>query len=208
MQASSYLYISLLALCVHTAASADILLQPRPQGLPEYPAEARAQGSSARVTARWTVDADSKAIAVTIVENTGADAFADAVREYLDNNALRYPPTIKNGLTIKPPYQQSFVFGGPDAQDPDTITTLPSSNMVYPQAALKKGLQGAVTLRWEVQADGKPINIKVKRSSQYVLLDQAAIKHLRSQRFQVPASRPDNKPGAYEQTFSYKISQQ
>lgn len=57
---------------------------------------------------------------------------------------------------------------------------------VYPASARQAGQEGTVVLRIEIQANGRPGDISIIRSSGYPLLDEAAVASLRSWRF-IPA---------------------
>ncbi len=75
----------------------------------------------------------------------------------------------------------------------------------YPAAARRRGQQGQVVLRAEVQADGRPARVEVVRSSGYALLDEAALASVGDWRF-APAET-DGKPsaGAVEVPITFKL---
>lgn len=56
----------------------------------------------------------------------------------------------------------------------------------YPPAAIRQELQGEVRVKLRVLANGAAADVQVNTSSGHVLLDNAALKYLRSARF-VPA---------------------
>lgn len=72
----------------------------------------------------------------------------------------------------------------------------PSSNVAYyhnpkpryPMAAKRRGMEGLVELRVIVDSRGQPINVEIKQSSGFQVLDREAVKAVRQWRFQ-PAQR-------------------
>ncbi|MFM8715240.1 MAG: energy transducer TonB [Spartobacteria bacterium] len=55
---------------------------------------------------------------------------------------------------------------------------------VYPETARRAGWEGRVTVRVEVSADGSPLSVTLQKSSGYGLLDQAALRAVKSWKFQ------------------------
>ena len=55
---------------------------------------------------------------------------------------------------------------------------------IYPETARRAGWEGRVTVRVEVSADGLPISVALEKSSGYGVLDQAALRAVKSWRFQ------------------------
>jgi protein TonB len=55
---------------------------------------------------------------------------------------------------------------------------------IYPETARRAGWEGRVTVRVEVSADGLPISVALQKSSGYGVLDQAALRAVKSWRFQ------------------------
>jgi periplasmic protein TonB len=58
----------------------------------------------------------------------------------------------------------------------------------YPAAAQQRGFEGRVLLRVDVSAAGTPLDVKVVSSSGHDILDEAALRAVRTWRF-VPATR-------------------
>jgi protein TonB len=54
----------------------------------------------------------------------------------------------------------------------------------YPETARRAGWEGRVTVRVEVSADGVPTSVTLGKSSGYGVLDQAALRAVKSWRFQ------------------------
>jgi len=55
---------------------------------------------------------------------------------------------------------------------------------IYPETARRAGWEGRVTVRVEVSADGLPISVALQKSSGYGVLDQAALRAVKTWRFQ------------------------
>lgn len=75
----------------------------------------------------------------------------------------------------------------------------------YPDDALRRGQQGAVTLRVRIGADGRVTAVDVAQSSGYPSLDAAARRQMFTWRFR-PAQRANGEPAATtgEITFDFK----
>lgn len=54
----------------------------------------------------------------------------------------------------------------------------------YPEIARRNGWEGRVMVRVEVSADGRPLSTAIAKSSGYGILDQAALRAVKSWRFQ------------------------
>ena len=54
----------------------------------------------------------------------------------------------------------------------------------YPETARRAGWEGRVTVRVEVSADGLPLRVALEKSSGYGVLDQAALRAVKTWRFQ------------------------
>jgi protein TonB len=83
----------------------------------------------------------------------------------------------------------------PTPQRPTPVATAKTANVpqpvvirntppVYPETARRAGWEGRVTVRVEVSADGLPISVALQKSSGYGVLDQAALRAVKSWRFQ------------------------
>jgi protein TonB len=64
---------------------------------------------------------------------------------------------------------------------PVVIQNTPPS---YPENARRNGWEGRVLVRVEVSADGRPISTAIAKSSGYGVLDQSALRAVKSWRFQ------------------------
>ena len=54
---------------------------------------------------------------------------------------------------------------------------------IYPETARRAGWEGRVTVRVEVSADGLPMSVALQKSSGYGVLDQAALRAVKTWRF-------------------------
>jgi protein TonB len=69
----------------------------------------------------------------------------------------------------------------PNVPQPVVIRNTPP---IYPETARRAGWEGRVTVRVEVSADGSPISVALEKSSGYGVLDQAALRAVKTWRFQ------------------------
>jgi protein TonB len=83
----------------------------------------------------------------------------------------------------------------PTPQRPTPVATAKTANVpqpvvirntppIYPETARRAGWEGRVTVRVEVSADGLPMSVALQKSSGYGVLDQAALRAVKSWRFQ------------------------
>jgi len=83
----------------------------------------------------------------------------------------------------------------PVAQRPKPVAAAKTANVpqpvvirntppIYPETARRAGWEGRVTVRAEVSADGLPISVALEKSSGYGVLDQAALRAVKSWKFQ------------------------
>ena len=96
-----------------------------------------------------------------------------------ERTALAKPKTTEIAVTP--------VFKLPRSQGAGLANTLPR----YPYLARRRGQEGQVLLRVLVSAAGVAKAISIRRSSGYRLLDEAALKAVRTWRF-VPAQKAGN----------------
>jgi protein TonB len=80
--------------------------------------------------------------------------------------------------TFEPPAE----FSGPVE-----LTILEGPTPPYPVQAIRQGITGKVVLRIEVDANGRPVDGRIERSSGSRLLDQAALKFVLAKWRFVPA---------------------
>jgi len=94
------------------------------------------------------------------------------------------PPVTSD--TVAAPAEPSIVQQGQDVESPPQKVYSPAPT--YPASALREGLTGRVVLRVHLDADGKVVLARVRRSSGHTVLDEAALASVRRWRFQ-PARR-------------------
>jgi protein TonB len=100
----------------------------------------------------------------------------DAQASAVDVPIVEVPEVAPNSFAEVPaasPFQQLAV----------AVGTAPP----YPRNAITRNIEGTVMLRVHVDAGGKPIEVSVEQSSGSRLLDEAALKHVKSRWKFVPA---------------------
>lgn len=155
----------------------------------QYPAEAAANGIAGRVTANFTVEADGK---ISNMKTTGNQVLADAVAKAIKEAPQWEPAKNPEGQT---PFSSSvsIEFRLPDmvqiAEVPFVVVEeMPMypggdqalldflrNNLVYPQEAKDKKIEGRVIIRFAVMSDGSVDNISVLKGVD-PLLDAEAVK--------------------------------
>ncbi len=94
-------------------------------------------------------------------------------------------PTPELKKTEKKPVPQ-----GPKSVSASKKANIPQPAVIlntppnYPETARRAGWEGRVTVRVEVSADGVPTTVTLGKSSGYGVLDQAALRAVKSWRFQ------------------------
>lgn len=83
---------------------------------------------------------------------------------------------------------------------PNVLTPRPGSNPRpdYPESARRRGVEGVVLVRIEVDADGSPVECAIAGSSGSIALDDAALRAARKWRF-------ENGPGSVDVPFRFAI---
>lgn len=103
----------------------------------------------------------------------------------IDQHAPPPAAVAQTPAEAAPPAPAPSSPGGPGAAVPRPVSAPPPD---YPAAALRAGITGKVTLRIEVDAQGRPGDVSVVASSRNRDLDRAAIRAVRRWRFE-PAMR-------------------
>jgi len=80
------------------------------------------------------------------------------------------------------------------------------AHVKYPQEARNKGWQGKVYVRFIIEKDGKITNVEIEKSSEHLILDNAALTHIQS----MPNWIPGRKEGKtvrvqFAVPFMYKL---
>ena len=85
------------------------------------------------------------------------------------------------------------------------INNLISNNLVYPKKAIKKKIEGLVTVKYIVQIDGTITDIEVIRKI-HPLLDNEAVRIIKLMDKWIPAiQRGKPVKTAYNQEFNFKL---
>lgn len=92
-------------------------------------------------------------------------------------------PEIKRVEKKPTPQRQTPVAAAKTANVPQPVV-IHNTPPAYPETARRAGWEGRVTVRVEVSADGLPIRVALEKSSGYGVLDQAALRAVKTWRFQ------------------------
>jgi protein TonB len=90
-------------------------------------------------------------------------------------------PTPKPTPKPEPRVQKPRPAAAINVPKPVVIQNTPPS---YPEIARRNGWEGRVLVRVEVSADGRPLSTSIAKSSGYGVLDQSALRAVKSWRFQ------------------------
>ncbi len=97
--------------------------------------------------------------------------------------AAQPSPELKKTEKKPIPQGPKSVSASKKANIPQPVVTL-NTPPNYPETARRAGWEGRVTVRVEVSADGVPMTVTLGKSSGYGVLDQAALRAVKSWRFQ------------------------
>lgn len=108
-------------------------------------------------------------------------------------------PSDTAAPTSEPPIAVAPIVTEPPAPAPPAPVTAPIGRAgylnnpapEYPAVALRQGWQGTVILRVHVQANGKPDNVEVQKSSGRKILDDEAVRTVKNFWSYTPAKRGD-----------------
>lgn len=95
----------------------------------------------------------------------------------------------ENGSNTAASNESGSVIGAGSGSYDFATSAVSYKDPVYPRLAIKRELQGNVTVKVLVTAEGKPSNIEILKSSGHDLLDRAAIEAMSEWRF-LPKSTP------------------
>lgn len=84
----------------------------------------------------------------------------------------------------------------------ETIETSPSPN--YPLMARRRGQEGIVHLKIEIEHTGRPVDIKIVQSSGHQILDQAALQAVRRWRFR-PLEQSNSTHYFVEKSIEFRL---
>ncbi len=95
---------------------------------------------------------------------------------------------------------------------PATVANVPKPVVIrntppsYPEIARRNGWEGRVLVRVEVSAEGRPVSTAIARSSGYGVLDQAALRAVKSWRFQPRTVAGLPAPGSVEVPVNFSLN--
>ena len=86
------------------------------------------------------------------------------------------------------------------------LQLLAGAGPIYPAAARADGVEGSVTIRYDVTADGVVTNARVVASVPPGVFDEAALAAVRSWRFNAPVVAGERQPAANrESTLDFRL---
>ena len=180
-----------------------------------YPEEAQKQKIQGRVRITFIVQPDGQISDIVVAQGAALLLDREAVR--VVRSMPRWIPARDKGVAVAVPVTIPITFRLPTTSQP-TLVPNPSSqqqaksegiednlqpmfpggdqaliaymsnNLVYPEAAVRKQLQGRLFVRFVVEADGRLTNIAIHRSA-HPILDEEGMRMVRSMPRWVPARR-------------------
>jgi hypothetical protein len=196
----------------------SILLSARAEELPKaismpaavYPQAARELKAEGKVLIEFTLDDKGQVDSAKVLLTSGSDlldaAALDAVMSY------QFEPVKYLDRNHKPVYKKAIYFsldGGAGGSEKDSLhgTSTSKNNKlegdtepkiieitptIYPDEARRAEIEGVVILELSINADGKLESAKVIKSSNYEMLDAAALETVKNWKFS-PAIRSGQK---------------
>ena len=110
-------------------------------------------------------------------------------------------PSVAVSASPKPP--APIAQPAPKADVRATCVSCPS--LAFPAIAKRRGWQGVVVLKFELDASGQAVNIVVEQSSGHELLDEAAIENAKESRFSTQATEASRK---VTKTYKFTIKEE
>ncbi len=180
-----------------------------------YPEEAQKQKIQGQVRITFIVQPDGQISDIAVAQ--GAALLLDREALRVVRSMPRWIPAREKGIAVAMPVTIPITFRIPTTSQP-TLVPNPSSqqqaksegiednlqpmfpggeqaliaymsnNLVYPEAAVRKQLQGRLFVRFVVEADGRLTNIAIHRSA-HPILDEEGMRMVRSMPRWVPARR-------------------
>lgn len=180
-----------------------------------YPEEAQKQKIQGQVRITFIVQPDGQISDIEVAQGAALLLDREAVR--VVRSMPRWIPAREKGIAVAMPVTIPITFRLPTTSQP-TLVPNPSSqqqakseeiednlqpmfpggeqaliaymsnNLVYPEAAVRKQLQGRLFVRFVVEADGRLTNIAIHRSA-HPILDEEGMRMVRSMPRWVPARR-------------------
>jgi len=105
---------------------------------------------------------------------------------------------------LAPALYAVFLFGCASADRP--LQLIAGAGQVYPPAALEQGIEGSVTVRYDVNLAGEVVAARVISSEPAGVFDQAALDAVRFWRFNPPLVNGIKQPATdLESTLTFKL---
>jgi protein TonB len=98
--------------------------------------------------------------------------------------AAPQPTPEPKRIEKKPTPQRPTPVAAPKTANFSQPVVIRNTPPIYPETARRAGWEGRVTVRVEVSADGLPMSVALEKSSGYGVLDQAALRAVKTWRFQ------------------------
>ena len=112
-------------------------------------------------------------------------------------------PTPKPTPKPEPRVQKPKPPAAVNVPKPVVIQNTPPS---YPEIARRNGWEGRVLVRVEVSAEGRPLSTSIAKSSGYGVLDQSALRAVKSWRFQPRTVAGIPTPGSVEVPVNFALN--
>ena len=180
-----------------------------------YPEEAQKQKIQGRVRITFIVQPDGQISDIVVAQGAALLLDREAVR--VVRSMPRWIPARDKGVAVAVPVTIPITFRLPTTSQPtlvpnpsfqqqaksegiednlqpmfpggdQALIAYMSNNLVYPEAAVRKQLQGRLFVRFVVEADGRLTNIAIHRSA-HPILDEEGMRMVRSMPRWVPARR-------------------
>ncbi|HEX7339636.1 MAG TPA: TonB family protein, partial [Rhodanobacteraceae bacterium] len=195
-----------------TTASPEVVMSYRHRHPPIYPVSAQKNHQQGVVTLLVEVGTDGKPLAVKVARSSGTasldEAASNAARQW------RFNPGTKNGKPVVGWARIHVNFTLDDSQTatgklspPVLVEPYQRRPPVYPASARKNHQQGTVTLRVKVGTNGKPLDIRVARSSGVASLDASARNVARQWRFNPETQNGKPVAGWVEITVNFSLDE-
>ncbi|NBV41726.1 energy transducer TonB [bacterium] len=148
----------------------------------------------------------------TVSKDAVRVAAVDKTRDLLPMVPEKHPVTHSSPSAKSPAAEQPPFTGAPPAQSQGHVSDSSTSSQsessasagrgntisrpdamdnpppLYPESARRRGQQGTVLLSVDITSDGRPAQIRVKKTSGFPLLDEAALKAVRKWKFKPATS--------------------
>jgi TonB family protein len=201
--------MALSAGCVkYLQKTVDPAVMPAPirEISPDYPAQAREQGVEGTAVVNFLVDRNGKVRSARIERSAGSPLLDEAAltaareseyRPALTSDGKPVPVTIQRPFTFKFGLTYDDEHPAPETTEYMAADSMPEPlgelSVAYPESARTERIQGSVVLSLWLKKDGTVALARVRQSSGFPLLDDAAVRSARQWVF-TPARDRYGKP--------------